>query len=197
MELLRESLKQNKYAEYVDVGDFTYGNPIILSWGEGSKLNIGKFCSIADNVTIFLGGEHRSDWITTYPFNMLLKSFEHIQGHPKTKGDVIIGNDVWIGKGAVILSGITIGDGAVVGAESLVTKDVEPYSIVGGNPAKHLKYRFDKRTIKKLLEIKWWDKELGEIGSIIPLLQSKNVSELTKTYSDKNDIFKALKNLFK
>ena len=85
----------------------------ILSWGENTKLKIGKFCSIADNVTIFLGGEHRNDWVSTYPFNALLKNYEHIEGHPKSKGDVIIGNDVWIGSRVVILSGVKIGDGAI------------------------------------------------------------------------------------
>ena len=188
---LRCSLRErNNYGENVEIGDFTYSfNLNVLSWNEGTKLKIGKFCSISDDVTIFLGGEHRSDWITTYPFNALLESYNYIKGHPKSKGDVVIGNDVWIGKGAVILSGVTIGDGAVIGAESLITKDVEPYSIVGGNPGKLIKYRFDGGTIKKLLQIKWWDNELEEIADIVPLLQSGNVSEIIRRYStDHTDI---------
>jgi len=186
LEELRVNLKEkNKYGENVEIGDFTYGNPTVLSWGEGTKLEIGKFCSIANNVTIFLGGEHRSDWVSTYPFNVLLKSYSYIKGHPSSKGDVIICNDVWIGSGVLILSGVTIGDGAIIGANSVITKDVEPYSIVGGNPAKLIKYRFDKKTIKKLLEIKWWDKKLEEIAVVIPLLQSQNLSKIIKRYSTK------------
>jgi acetyltransferase-like isoleucine patch superfamily enzyme len=98
-----------KYKKYI--GEFTYGVPQIFDWQEGARLIIGKFCSIADNVKIFLGGEHRTDWITTFPFsakefNDLFPEAKKIKGHPKTKGDVIIGNDVWIGYDAIILSGV-------------------------------------------------------------------------------------------
>jgi acetyltransferase-like isoleucine patch superfamily enzyme len=172
-----------KLLDNIEFGDFTYGFPTILSWGEDTKLTIGKFCSISGNVTIFLGGEHRNDWVSTYPFNALLENYAYIKGHPKSKGNVIIGNDVWIGREAVILSGVSIGDGAVIGARSLVTKDVEPYSIVGGNPAKFIRYRFKKEFVDALLDIKWWDKELDEIAEIIPLLQSENVSEIIKRSS--------------
>lgn len=167
----------------IEFGDFTYGFPTILSWGEKTKLKIGKFCSISGNVIIFLGGEHRNDWVSTYPFNALLKNYEYIKGHPKSKGDVIIGNDVWIGREAVILSGVKIGDGAVIGACSLVTKDVEPYSIVGGNPAKFIRYRFKKEIIDSLLDIKWWNQELEEIAEIIPLLQSEKIYEIINRFS--------------
>lgn len=183
LEELRIRLKElNDYPENVEIGDFTYGKPLVLSWEEDTKLKIGKFCSIADDVVILLGGEHRSDWITTYPFNSLLNCCDHINGHPSSKGNIVIGNDVWIGRASLILSGLTIGDGAVIGANSVITKDVEPYSIVGGNPAKLIKYRFDKDTIKELLEIEWWDKELEEIADIIPLLQSGNVSKIIEMY---------------
>jgi acetyltransferase-like isoleucine patch superfamily enzyme len=180
----------------IEFGSFTYGNPTILNWGEDSKLKIGKYCSIADEVTIFLGGEHRNDWVSTYPFNALSKNYEHIQGHPKSKGDVIIGNDVWMGRGAVILSGVEIGDGAVIGACSLVSKDVKPYSVVGGNPAQLIKYRFKKEIIDELLDIKWWDLELEEIAEIIPLLQSDRVSEIIKRYSTRKSKFNSL-NVYK
>ena len=172
----------------IEFGDFTYGFPKILSWGENTGLKIGKFCSIANNVTIFLGGEHRNDWVSTYPFNALLENYKYIKGHPKSKGEVIVGNDVWIGRGAVILSGVKIGDGAVIGAYSLVSKDVKPYSIVGGNPANLIRYRFKKEIINAFLDIKWWDKELEEIAEIIPLLQSGNVSEIINRYSTKKGI---------
>ncbi len=90
-----------------DIGDWTYGDPQVLSWGEGTTLKIGKFCSLAKDVTIMLGGEHRIDWVTTYPFNAIFQDATHIIGHPKSKGNVVIGNDVWVGKGALILSGVT------------------------------------------------------------------------------------------
>jgi acetyltransferase-like isoleucine patch superfamily enzyme len=126
---------------YVSFGDFTYGTPTVFSWGEGTVLRVGRFCSIAGNVSIFLGGNHRSDWITTYPFGCL-KYFNKKPGHPSTNGDVVIGNDVWIGCNATILSGVKIGDGSVIAANSLVTKDVPDYSIVGGNPAKVIRKDF-------------------------------------------------------
>ena len=142
-------------------------------------LKIGKFCSIANDVQIFLGGNHRIDWITTYPFSVLNSwpEAKDIKGHPCTKGDVIIGNDVWIGRKTLILSGVTIGDGAIVGARSVVTKDVAPYSIVAGNPAKLIRKRFDEKTIEKLLEIKWWDWNLEKIKKNLPLLLSNNIEQ--------------------
>jgi acetyltransferase-like isoleucine patch superfamily enzyme len=140
------------------IGDHTYGSPRVISWGEGSSLTIGKYCSIGRNVAIFLGGEHRIDWVSTYPFTWRWEDARHIPGHPATKGDVTIGNDIWIGYAVIILSGVKIGDGAVLGAGSVVVKDVPPYAIVGRNPAQVIKYRFDGETIQKLLKIKWWDR---------------------------------------
>ncbi|WP_253735898.1 CatB-related O-acetyltransferase [Paenibacillus sp. FJAT-26967] len=159
------------------IGSFTYGTPEVRSWGEDTVLTIGKFCSIADKVSIFLGGEHRSDWITTYPFNALLNEYSGIQGHPKSKGNVTIGNDVWIASGVTILSGVEIGDGAVIGAHSLVSKDVPPYAIAAGNPAQIIKYRFQQPFIDRLLEIKWWDWKLSEIEKAIPLLLNHDIEE--------------------
>ncbi len=166
----------------MNVGKYTYGhnNISVLSWGEGSKLEIGSFCSIAANVKVYLGGNHRVDWITTYPFGHinqgLFNKFDG-KGHPKTNGDVIIGNDVWIGSDVTIMSGVRIGDGAVLANNSHVVKDVEPYSIVGGNPAKLIKYRFDKDVIEKLLEIKWWDLSDNKINELSPLLCSENIQD--------------------
>jgi acetyltransferase-like isoleucine patch superfamily enzyme len=167
--------KDNPNYKQYEIGDFTYGTPRILAWGEEAKVKIGKFCSIADNVTIFLGGNHRTDWITTFPFTAFSEYFpesEKITGHPSTKGDVIIGNDVWIGMGVVIMSGLTIGSGSVIAAYSVVTKNVKPYEIVGGNPAKHLKFRFDEQKIEELLKISWWEWPIEKIKSSISYLCS-------------------------
>lgn len=150
------------------IGDFTYGIPTIMHWGEKATLKIGKFCSIAKDVTIFLGGNHRTDWISSYPFNVLNGPFPNAQdiaGHPSTKGDVIIGNDVWIGWGATILSGVTIGNGAVVAAKAVVTKDVPPYAIVAGNPAQIVKHRFSAEIIDSLQKIQWWNWSIEKINS--------------------------------
>ncbi len=162
------------------IGDFTYGKPQIYDYGEKSILQIGKFCSIAPSVRIFLGGNHRMDWVTTYPFSALSTYFSksktvEILGHPASKGNVVIGNDVWIGYGATIMSGVTIGDGAVIGAMAVVAKDVKPYEIVVGNPAYPVKKRFDDEVIDKLLQLQWWNFPITEIEKMIPLLCSDPV----------------------
>lgn len=170
----------------MEVGKYTYGqNHINVLWGEGAKLTIGKFCSIADNITVFLGGSHRVDWATTYPFGILHKEIfsKDIKdaGAPLiSKRDVTIGNDVWIGSNVTIMQGVKIGDGAVIGRNSHVVENVKPYSVVGGNPATLYYYRFDKETISKLLELKWWDMNDEQINNILPLLCSNNFKELFK-----------------
>ncbi len=173
-----------KFAKY-EIGDFTNGEPKVVFPHENVTLKIGKYCSIAREVTIFLGGEHRADWITTYPFSALFEEAKHIKGHPATKGDVIIGNDVWIGSGATILSGITIGDGAIIAAESLVVKDVRPYEIVGGNPAKHIKFRFDDEMIARLLRIQWWNWDVEKVRANISLLLQDDVRRFCEMAGDK------------
>lgn len=191
-----EFLKKRTYMESeslyeknnASVGEFTYGVPDIRTFNKDeTKLIIGKFCSIARDVKIICGGGHRLDWVSTYPFNVLVNSYKKIEGNPVTKGDIVIGNDVWIGVGATILSGVTIGDGAVIAANATVTKDVEPYTVVGGVPAHYIKHRFDKKTIEKLLEIKWWDWDYEKIYDAIPLLQSGDVDQLINKAS-KDDI---------
>lgn len=160
------------------VGRGTYGDPKVMHWGEPATLEVGAFCSIAEDVTIFLGGNHRVDWITTYPFPDLRESAKSIAGHPATRGDVRIGNDVWIGWRATILSGVTIGNGAVIGACALVTNDVPPYAIVGGNPAKILRHRFSPEDIARLEHIQWWNWPDGKIDRAMPLLLSGNIAAL-------------------
>lgn len=152
----------------------------VYSWGEVADLYIGKYCSIAKEVEVFLGGNHRVDWVTTYPFSKMWKEFNYIEGHPATKGDVIIENDVWIGARVIIMSGVTIHDGAVICAGSVVTRDVPPYAIYGGNPAKLIRYRFNRRQIHALLKIKWWDWEEDKIREYMPLLLSGDVNKFIK-----------------
>lgn len=170
-----------RFAEH-RIGRGTYGSPRVLSWRDGTALEIGSFCSISDSVTIMLGGEHRTDWVTTYPFSRLFAEASEFKGHPHTRGDVVVGNDVWIGYGALILSGVRIGNGAVVAARSVVRGDVEPYSIVAGNPSRHVKYRFDEASVRALEEIAWWDWPIAKIKEAWPLLLAGDVRAFIDAY---------------
>ncbi len=171
-----------RFSRY-DIGVGTYGDPEIIAWNDETKLTIGKYCSLADNVTIVLGGEHRMDWVTTYPFSELLEEGRSFTGHPATKGDIIIENDVWIGMESLVLSGVTIGSGAAVAARSVVTKSVPPYTIVAGNPARVIRKRFDDSVIEKLLEIAWWDWPTEKIIDALPLLLSPDIHGFIEKYS--------------
>ena len=159
--------------ENITVGDFTYGHPIVHDWKTGNKLTIGKFCSIGGNVDILLGGEHHTEWCTTYPFDVLLDG-----GKCRSKGDVVIGNDVWIGDNVTILSGVTIGDGAVIGAGAVVTKDVYKYEIVGGAPARRLRWRFCPEDRALMDVLKWWDWPVEKIAEAKPILMTADVQGL-------------------
>ena len=162
-------------------GKYTYGTPNIYYQQQNSKLVVGNFCSIAINVNIWLGNGrgHDMSFISTYPFGYIHQNiFPIIQNNSKdTNGDVIIGNDIWIGENVTIMSGITIGDGAIIANNSHVIKNVEPYSLVGGNPAKFIKYRFTQEQIEKLLEIKWWNWDDDKIQKYTTLLCSNNIDD--------------------
>lgn len=171
--------------KHIKIGRFTYGyeNISIRQYGEGANLEIGSFCSIASCITIFLGGNHRTDWITTYPFghvNIDQLGGELIKGHPSSNGDIIIGNDVWIGHGVTIMSGVTIGDGAVIAANSTVTKSIGPYEIHGGNPAKIIKKRFEDSVINELLGMAWWNLSESDIKKIAPDISSTPTAQKIK-----------------
>lgn len=164
------------------MGRGSYGNPQICWWGEDAEVKIGNFCSIADNVKIFIGGEHNTKWITTYPFSALMPEFSHIKGHPATKGNVIIDNDVWIGYGATILSGTYICSGAVIGANAVVRGYIPPYSIWVGNPAKQVGTRFYPGEIEALINIAWWDWSDEQLKKAIPYLLSSDIGEFIHRY---------------
>ena len=164
------------YPDY-EIGTGSYGLPDVHDWHEGSTLCIGAYTSIADDVHIFLGGQHRTDWISSYPFPAFLEEAKHIQSYGGSRGDVTIGNDVWLASGCTILSGVTVGDGAVVAARAVVARDVAPYSIVAGNPARHIRFRFDQATREALLAVAWWSWPESEVRQVVHLLCSDDLSE--------------------
>lgn len=170
-----------RYAGYT-IGRYTYGRPKIYSWDQKTHLAIGSFCSIADEVAIILGGEHHTDWVTTYPFSTIFPEGKKIPGHPATKGDIHIGNDVWIGRGAVILSGVEIGDGAVIGAGCVVSKSISPYTIVGGNPQIVIRQRFSPEQVDALVKIAWWNWPLDQILNALPLLLNDQIDAFISRY---------------
>ena len=163
---------KNKYA----MGTGSYGLPVVHDWDEGSTLKIGSYCSIATNVQIFLGGNHHADWVSTYPFPAMVQGLEDISDYGFSNGNVVIGSDVWLCSNTIILSGVTVGHGAIVAAGSVVTSDVEPYSIVGGNPARHLKWRFSPEIRAAFLETAWWEWPVEEVCQVAPLLCSDQIS---------------------
>lgn len=136
------------------LGPFSYANGVrVYGWQPELSVTVGKFCSIAEEVTFLAGGHHDHTQVSTSP-----KFADWAGRQPvNSKGSIVVGNDVWIGHGSIILSGVTIGDGAVVGAGALVTKSIPPYAIVGGHPARIIKYRFPPETIEKLMKSRWWD----------------------------------------
>lgn len=147
----------------------------------GDKLIIGKFCMIASNVTFIMNGaNHLTDSITSYPFAIFGHDWSNAmegKSYP-TKGDTIVGNDVWIGYNSTIMPGIRIGDGAIIATNSTITKDVEPYTIVGGNPAKEIRKRFTEKETIKLLEIKWWNWTIEKITQNLKYLTDNNIDNL-------------------
>jgi acetyltransferase-like isoleucine patch superfamily enzyme len=162
----------------VVVGRYTYGVPHI-SWYQGSesRVVIGSYCSIAPRVEIITGGIHPTEWVSTFPFRIQWRMEGAFKdGTPRTDGDVVIGSDVWLATGVTILSGVTIGHGSVVAAGSLVTRDVPPYAIVAGVPAKVVRYRFDPDTVQRLLKIAWWEWDEERIRRFVPLLSSGQIA---------------------
>lgn len=180
----------------IQIGDYTIYNDFVHDLREFQKNNvlyhypvnkdrliIGKFCSIACGAKfLFNSANHKMASLSTYTFPLFFEEWglekENVAQAWDQKGDIIIGNDVWIGYEAVILSGVTIGDGAVIGCRAVVTKDIPPYTIVGGVPAKPIRKRFDEETIKELQKIKWWDWPEEKIAGKIPAIQAGDLEEL-------------------
>lgn len=186
-------LKNNPHLHGYEIGDYSYGHPRIIRFEDAPQIRIGKFCSIADNVTFMLGGNHQTGWVSTYPFSNYFECLyhcgnihyvdgDHIKGEV-LKGDIDIGNDVWIGQEAFFLSGIKVGDGAIIGARAVVAKDVQPYSIVVGNPARHIRFRFDEATIESLLKMKWWDWPIEKIAEAMPMIMSADLEGFIAKYA--------------
>ena len=149
----------------------------------GDKLIIGRFCAIAKGVEFIMNGaNHNMAGISTYPFYIFGQGWEKSMpeaGELPYKGDTIIGNDVWLGYESTIMPGVSIGDGAIIASKSVVTSDVPPYSIVGGNPAKVIKYRFDDATIQRLLSVAWWDWSADKITENIAVIVSHDIDALS------------------
>jgi FkbM family methyltransferase len=171
-------------------GTYYDRNINIITWTDQYEVKVGRYCSIGRDVTFFLHANHRPDWVTTSslllgPVTPEINANLAKRGHPACKGDIVIGNDVWIGSGATIMSGVHIGDGAVIAAKSFVTRNVKPYSIVGGNPAEFLCFRFDSETIEKLREIKWWDMPEERVRELSNMLWSSDVKGFIEATSGK------------
>lgn len=175
-------MRENERYAGFDIGDWTYGWPVVLHSNCGSNLKIGRFCCIAQDVVIMLGGEHHIERLTTYHFELMFPELGEgrnpLEG--MTRGDVVIGNDVWIGHGAFIRSGVNIGDGAVIGALAVVTKDVPPFAIFAGNPGKVIHYRFPKENRELLLKLAWWDWPIEKVKLAWPYLRRSGLKELVE-----------------
>ena len=175
----------------ISVGDFTYiadrefesHVTHFYPWSR-DRLIIGKFCQIASGVEFMMNdANHQMNAVSTFPF-YTLAGWDMETPAPENlpnKGDTVIGNDVWIGQNATVLPGIHIGDGAIIGANSTVSKDVEPYTVVAGNPAKPVRKRFDEELIRLLLQWKWWDKPIAEINDYIPILTNPDLAAVKET----------------
>ena len=172
------------YNDFVnDPRDFEKNNVLYRYPINGDKLKVGKFCSIACGAKfLFTSANHTMHSISTYPFPIFFEEWgldvENITSAWDNKGDIVVGNDVWIGYEAVVLSGVTIGDGAIIGTRAVVTKDVPPYTIVGGIPAKPIRKRFSDEVISRLLELQWWNWSENRIKENIDVIQSGRIKDL-------------------
>jgi acetyltransferase-like isoleucine patch superfamily enzyme len=178
---------ENIHLWRADRGTYFDRNVNIISWSDDYVINLGKYNSIGRDCNFFLHANHRPDWITTSsqlwgPVTPEIAEMHMGMGHPSCKGDIIIENDVWIGAKSTIMSGVKIGNGAIIAAGSVVTKDVPPYAIVAGNPAKVVKYRFSEDQINKLLEISWWNWNEEKIRDNAMIMWSEEIDKFIHTF---------------
>lgn len=189
-------------APNISIGDYTYyddaedpagfeKNNVLFNYPEfGDRLIIGKFCAIASGVRFIMGpANHRISSVTTYPFHVFGGAWAertppHMDQLPR-KGDTVIGNDVWIGRESVILPGVKIGDGAIVAACSVVSRDIPPYAVFGGNPARLVKMRFDQELIGLLLRFRWWDLDGEELAELLPLLCDPDLEKVRRALRER------------
>jgi virginiamycin A acetyltransferase len=175
----------------IEVGDYTYyddpegverfeSNVLYHFDFIGDRLIIGRFCSIAANTRFIMnGGNHATDWFTTFPFPVFGQGWEHaMPGAWPHRGDTVVGHDVWFGFGATIMPGVHIGNGAIIASGSVVTKAVEPFAIVGGNPAEVIRYRFDEATRRSLNDVAWWDWDIEKISRNVHTICSGDLPAL-------------------
>lgn len=191
-------------APNIEIGDYTYydddtdptgfeRNNVLFNYPEfGDRLIIGKFCALAQGTTFIMGpANHRTGSASTYPFNVFGGAWteatpDHMSQLPR-KGDTVVGNDVWLGRECVVMPGVKIGDGAIVAAYSVVTRDVAPYTVAGGNPARFIKNRFDEELTGLLLRLKWWDLPPEELVAWLPILCDENLENLRSALKSRLD----------
>jgi acetyltransferase-like isoleucine patch superfamily enzyme len=181
----RQALEQALYTdERLTIGRYSYGEPKVATFpGDEAHVRIGAFCSIGPDVILMDGGDHRVDWISTFPFRAAFDlPGAYADGHPRSRGDLEIGNDVWIGRGARIRSGVHVGDGAVVAAYAVVTHDVRPYAIVAGVPAREVRRRFSDQQVQALEQIAWWDWPMDQVLRCVPALCSGAIEEFIEQH---------------
>ena len=197
-------VKNVVHAPNIEIGDYTYydddtdppgfeRNNVLFNYPEfGDRLIIGKFCALAQGTTFIMGpANHRTGSASTYPFNVFGVAWteatpDHMSQLPR-KGDTVVGNDVWLGRECVVMPGVKIGDGAIVAAYSVVTRDVAPYTVAGGNPARFIKNRFDEELTGLLLRLKWWELPPEELVAWLPILCGENLENLRSALKSRLD----------
>lgn len=180
-----QAVQEHLYSnERLSIGRCSYGEPLVATFpGDEAHVRIGAFCSIGPDVILMDGGDHRLDWVSTFPFRAYLDlPGAYRDGHPRSRGDIEIGNDVWIGRGARVRSGVRVGDGAVIGAYSLVTHDVRPYAVVAGVPAREVRLRFSEAQIYALQRITWWDWPMEKVEGAIPQLCNEDIDTFIREH---------------
>ena len=189
MSNVKINMTNGSHGKY-NIGKHSYGNIEIYGDHLLDELSVGSFCSIGGNVSLIVKGwSHNHDWFTTYPFEAFPNKWsnaKNIKKYPRVKRTVKIGNDVWIGKDAVLLSGVEIGDGAVIGANCVVSKDVPPYTVAVGNSIRFIKTRFSDEDIDFLLNLKWWEWSDSKINEHLLVINSGDISELKKIHEINN-----------